>query len=134
MRNYFTLIIGLLIFQVSFAEDIQQDTAKHEMVYDMPEHMPQFPGGADKMEHFIFSNIKYPLKAKEQKIQGKVYVQFIVEKDGSISEIKIRRGAHELLDQEAIRVVKMMPNWKPGTMRGRKVRVRYTLPITFHLK
>jgi protein TonB len=133
MRNYFILFIGLLSFQVSYAVDIQQDTTNNEMVYDMPEHMPQYPGGADAMEHFIFSNIKYPQKAKEQNLQGKVYVQFIVEKDGSISDINIRRGAHDLLDKEAIRVIKMMPNWKPGSMRGRKVRVRYTLPITFHL-
>lgn len=103
------------------------------MVYDMPEHMPQYPGGADAMDAFIKSNIKYPAEAKSKKIQGKVYVQFIVEKDGAISEVKVRRGAHPLLDEEAMRVISLMPNWKPGSMRGKKVRVRYTLPITFSL-
>jgi protein TonB len=85
------------------------------------------------MDNFINKNMKYPAKAKESHIQGKVYVQFIVEKDGSISEVKIRRGANKLLDDEALRVIRMMPDWKPGSMRGKIVRVRYTLPITFSL-
>lgn len=113
--------------------DLPQDTTKTEMVYDMPEQMPQFPGGAEAMERFISEHIKYPPTAKEKRIQGKVYVQFIVEKDGSLTDIKIRRGAHQLLDDEAIRVIKLMPKWKPGSMRGKIVRVRYTIPITFAL-
>ena len=130
-------IFGLLIILASlFAFNNQAYSffmPKDTMVYDMPEQMPQFPGGADAMEHFISDNIKYPTVAKEKGIQGKVYVQFIVEKDGTLTHVKIRRGAHESLNNEAIRVIKMMPNWKPGSMRGKVVRVRYTIPITFAL-
>jgi TonB family protein len=104
------------------------------MIYDMPEIMPEFIGGADALDEFIKKNIKYPAEAKEKGIQGKVYIQFVVEKDGSVTNVIVRRGANNaLLDAEAMRVVKLMPAWKPGTMRGKKVRVRYTLPITFSL-
>ncbi|UKN02151.1 energy transducer TonB [Paracrocinitomix mangrovi] len=129
----FTFIVVIAFTQTTLANDFPPDTSKSEMVYDMPEQMPEFPGGSDAMERFIIDNIKYPPLAKEKRIQGKVYVQFIVEKDGQLTEIKIRRGAHELLDQEAIRVIKLMPEWKPGSMRGRTVRTRYTVPITFAL-
>jgi protein TonB len=125
--------ISLLSVNECFALEIPVDSTKKEMAYDMPEQMPQFIGGADAMDNFINKNMKYPAKAKESHIQGKVYVQFIVEKDGSISEVKIRRGANKLLDDEALRVIRMMPDWKPGSMRGKIVRVRYTLPITFSL-
>lgn len=124
-------LIGISLF--SLAYDIPEDTLKKEMVYDMPDRMPQYPGGADAMDVFIQANITYPPEAKSQMIKGKVYVQFIVEKDGSISDIQVRRGAHPTLDGEAMRVVSLMPNWTPGSMRGKKVRVRYTLPITFSL-
>ncbi|MBD3635865.1 MAG: energy transducer TonB [Crocinitomicaceae bacterium] len=133
MKRLFILGIALLSSQFTNAMDLPQDTTKTEMVYDMPEQMPQFPGGAEAMERFISEHIKYPPTAKEKRIQGKVYVQFIVEKDGSLTDIKIRRGAHQLLDDEAIRVIKLMPKWKPGSMRGKIVRVRYTIPITFAL-
>ena len=134
MVKHILFVFGLIVCtHVSFADNIQQDTTKKEMVYDMPEHMPQFPGGADAMEQFINDNITYPPEATAKRIQGKVYVQFIVEKDGSLSDINIRRGAHELLNEEAIRVIKLMPKWKPGSMRGKTVRVRYTIPITFGL-
>jgi len=107
-------------------------TVKKPMIYDYPEIMPQFPGGPDALDQFIKVNIKTPAKAKEQGQKGKVYIQFVVEKDGRVAEVEIRMGKYELLNNEAIRVVKMMPNWKPGTNRGKKVRTRYTLPITFH--
>lgn len=102
-------------------------------IYDMPEQMPEFPGGATAMEHFISDNLTYPTEAKAKKIQGKVYIQFVVEKDGSIEHVKIRRGVHHLLDEEAIRIIKIMPDWKPGSMRGKTVRVRHTIPIVFAL-
>ena len=133
MKKILTILIALSLYQFSYAMDFPPDSVKKEMVYDMPEQMPQFPGGADAMEQFIATNLKYPQAAIDKKIQGKVYVQFIIEKDGTISEVKVRRGVHPLLDNEAMRVIKMMPNWKPGSMRGKTVRVRYTLPITFSL-
>ena len=131
MRFFSSLLLfaAILAFNNSYSFFMPQDT----MIYDMPEQMPEFPGGADAMEQFVNDNIKYPPLAKEKGIQGKVYVQFVVEKDGSITQVKVRRGAHELLDKEAVRVIKMMPNWKPGSMRGKVVRVRYTIPIIFAL-
>ncbi|MCB9224046.1 MAG: energy transducer TonB [Crocinitomicaceae bacterium] len=131
MKLLSTLLLFLGLAAVNNANSffMPQDT----MVYDMPEQMPEFPGGADAMDHYFADNIKYPPVAKEKGIQGKVYVQFIVEKDGSVTQVKVRRGAHELLDKEAVRVVKMMPNWKPGSMRGKVVRTRYTVPIIFAL-
>lgn len=131
-KGFIFLFAATLYFQTAHSA-VLQDTVKKEMVYDMPEQMPEYPGGASAMENFINDNIKYPKAAKDKGIQGKVYVQFIVEKDGAISEVKIRRGAHALLDEEAMRVIKLMPKWKPGSMRGRRVRVRYTIPITFAL-
>lgn len=134
MARLLTFAIALFGFtQIIYANEIPTDSTNKGMIFDMPEQMPKFPGGGDAMEQFINDNIKYPAEAKSKNIQGKVYVQFIVEKDGSISEVSIRRGAHKSLDDEAIRVVKLMPNWEPGAMRGKKVRVRYTLPITFSL-
>lgn len=132
MKYFLLSLLTFASIQLS-SNGFAQENGKEEMVYDMPEQMPEFPGGADALEQFINDNIKYPPEAKEKRIQGKVYVQFIVEKDGTLSEIKIRRGAHELLNEEALRVIKLMPDWKPGSMRGKKVRVRYTIPITFAL-
>ncbi len=129
------LILLMLLISVHFtyAYETPTDSTKKAMVYDMPEQMPEYPGGADALDDFLKANIKYPADAKAAKATGKVYVQFIVEKDGTVSEAKIRRGAHKSLDAEALRIVELMPNWKPGSMRGKKVRVRYTLPITFSL-
>ena len=109
--------------------DSTQSTKKG-MIYDYPEIMPQFPGGPDAMDLFIKQNLKKPADAKD--LSGKVYVQFVVEKDGSISDVSIRMGKYEKLNKEAIRLVKMMPDWRPGVNKGKKVRVRYILPITFH--
>lgn len=128
MKKFAAIFLFLSVFSGSYA---QVDTSG--MIYDMPEIMPEFIGGADALDEFIKQNIKYPAEAKEAGIQGKVYVQFIVEKDGSVTNVIVRRGANKLLDAEAVRVVKLMPAWKPGTMRGKKVRVRYTLPISFML-
>ncbi|MBI3135031.1 MAG: energy transducer TonB [Bacteroidetes bacterium] len=127
------LIALIVLTTTGFFGFSQTDTVKQEMIYDMPEIMPEFIGGADALDDFIKKNIKYPAEAKEKGIQGKVYVQFVVEKDGSVTNVIVRRGANALLDAEAVRVVKLMPAWKPGTMRGKKVRVRYTLPVVFTL-
>ncbi len=93
----------------------------------------EFPGGNQGMNTFISNNVQYPIKAREQRLQGKVVLRFIVEKDGSINNITIIEKVHPLLDEEAIRVVKLMPNWKPGEQNENKVRVAITLPITFKL-
>ena len=110
-----------------------QDQEKPVPIYTVVEVMPKYPGGLDAMYKFLAENIKYPQKAKEEGISGTVYVQFIVEKDGQTTGFKILRGAAESLDNEALRVVKTMPIWEPGTQRGKPVRVQYNLPIKFKL-
>lgn len=95
--------------------------------------MPQFPGGDAALFDFLSKNLKYPEEAKEIGISGKVFVSFVVETDGSITEVTLVRGIGTLCDEEAIRVVKSMPNWTPGKQNNVPVRVRYNLPIKFTL-
>jgi len=94
---------------------------------------PSYRGGKSAMERFIAENLTYPQDCIEENIQGTVYLSFIVEKNGTLSEIKVDKGVHELLDAEAIRIVKKMPPWRPGTMQGYSIRGQYQLPIAFNL-
>ena len=104
-----------------------------EGVYTLVEHDPEFNGGMEGLYQYLAANIKYPADAKAEKVQGRVYVSFVIEKDGSVSNVKIVRSPDERLSREAERVVKAMPKWKPGRQSGKKVRVSYTLPINFQL-
>jgi TonB family protein len=97
------------------------------------EEQPMFPGGMEAMMKFLQANVKYPEQAQSNGVQGRVIVQFVVNKDGSISNDTIVRSVDPLLDAEALRVVRSMPNWTPGKQRGKEVRVRFTLPVTFRL-
>ena len=97
------------------------------------EVMPQFPDGDEALIKFLQENLVYPPEAKENGIEGRVIVSFIVGRDGSVTEIKVIKNVHPLLDEEALRVVKMMPNWKPGKLNGKTVPVRFQLPIDFKL-
>jgi len=136
MKNQAIFLFAFFISALAFGQTtdkVQQDTVKAEMIYDMPEIMPEFIGGADALDQFVKANLKYPADARAKGIQGKVYVQFVVEKDGSITNVAVRRGVNPLLDAEAVRIAKLLPPFKPGSMRGKKVRTRYTLPITFTL-
>ena len=101
-------------------------------IFQVVEDMPQFPGGS--VQKWSAKNVKYPMIAQENNIQGKVFVQFVIEKDGSVSDVKVARSVDPSLDKEAIRVVKAMPKWKPGKQRGKPVRVSYTVPINFQLQ
>ena len=103
-------------------------------IFDMVEEMPNFPGGSKELMSYLVKNIEYPASAKKDGKQGRVIIQFVVEKDGSISDVKVVRGVDPSLDQEAVRVVKAMPNWIPGKMKGNAVRVKYTVPVMFRLK
>ena len=94
---------------------------------------PEYPGGDKARLNFLRENIVYPKEAKEKRIQGTVYVGFVVEKDGTLSDIKVLRGIGGGCDEEAIRIVKMMPKWKPGKQRGKEVRVSFTMPVRFKL-
>ena len=102
-----------------------------EDVFQVVEDMPTFPGDINK---WLGKNVKYPVIAQENNIQGRVTVQFVIEKDGSITDVKVLRGVDPSLDKEAVRVVKSMPKWKPGKQRGKPVRVSYTVPINFRLQ
>ncbi len=112
----------------------QEEEVVEEEVFTIVESMPEFPGGVPKMMKFLADNTKYPPAAKANGITGKVFVNFTVGKNGKIRDIKIIRGVHDLLDKEAIRVVKAMPAWKPGKQRGKAVSVSFNLPINFIFK
>lgn len=103
-------------------------------VYNVVKHQPEFPGGNSALMEWLSKNINYPRTAQENGIQGRVITNFIIEKDGSISDVRITRGVDTSLDEEAIRVVKSMPHWNPGVHNGEMVRVRYTLPIVYRLQ
>ena len=99
----------------------------------MPDVQPQFPGGNSKMNAFLIANLKYPVKATENGIQGTVYVSFVVGKNGTITNIKAIKGVGGGCDEEAVRVIGKMPNWTSGKQEGKTVRSQYTLPIKFKL-
>jgi protein TonB len=96
--------------------------------------MPQYPGGDEELFKYLATNIKYPSDAKEQNIEGRVICQFIINRDGSVSEVVVVRSITPSLDAEAVRVISAMPNWTPGEQRAQTVRVKYTLPINFKLE
>ena len=103
-------------------------------VFDVVEQMPSFPGGQSALLQFLSSNIKYPVVAEENGVQGRVIVTFVVEKDGSITDVRVVKSVDPSLDKEAQRVVKSMPKWIPGKQNGSAVRVKYTVPVTFRLQ
>ena len=107
---------------------------QEKVVFQVVEEMPEFPGGMGEAMKFLAKNIKYPVAAQQAKIEGRVIVQFVVERDGSISDIHTVRSVSPELDAEAIRVVSLMPKWKPGKQRGKAVPVKYTMPIMFRLQ
>jgi protein TonB len=102
-------------------------------IFTVVEEMPEYPGGNKAMYSFMGQNIKYPEKARQNKVEGTVYVSFVVLKDGSVSSVSVLRGIGSGCDEEAMRVVKSMPNWKPGKQDGKPVNVQYNLPIKFTL-
>ena len=103
-------------------------------IFVVVENQPEFPGGNTAMMKFLGDNIKYPVIAQENGIQGRVICNFVVEKDGSITDVQVVRGVDPSLDREAMRVIKQMPRWTPGKQRGQAVRVRFTLPVVFRLQ
>ena len=105
-----------------------------DAVFVVVEKSPEFPGGNDSLYAFIGRNIKYPEAAKKNKIEGRVFVTFVIEKDGQVSSAKILRDIGGGCGEEALRVVNSMPKWKPGTQRGNPVRVQFNLPIMFQLE
>ena len=112
-----------------------QEEEEEEVVFVVVESMPEFPGGQQALFKYLSENVKYPVIAQENGIQGRVICQFVVNKDGSIVDVEVvRSGGDPSLDKEAIRVIKSMPKWKPGKQRGKAVRVKYTVPVNFKLQ
>ena len=103
-------------------------------IFQIVEEMPSSPGGEAKLMEYVAKNIKYPQIARETGIQGRVFVGFVVEPDGSISNVKLLRGIGGGCDEEAMRVIKSLPKWKPGKQRGKAVRVSYQIPVFFKLQ
>lgn len=115
----------------------EPEPPKHEeenKVFDIVEQQPMFPGGQTALMKYLYEHTKYPVVAQENGVQGRVTVQFVVEKDGSISDVHVLRGVDPSLDKEAVRVVKSMPRWTPGKQNGINVRVNYRVPVLFRLQ
>ncbi|HZW37822.1 MAG TPA: M56 family metallopeptidase [Ignavibacteriaceae bacterium] len=123
--NFITTGSSSMIINLNYHQD---------SVYTEPEVMPEYPGGQKALIDYMINNIKYPEVEKKAGIQGKVLVEFVIEKDGSITNVKIKEAVHEGLDAEALRVISGMPKWKPGTAKGEPVRTEMILPIMFALK
>jgi protein TonB len=112
----------------------QSEKAKDEVIFTIVEQHATYPGGDDKMRQFLRDEMKYPAIAREAGIQGTVYIEFTCGKDGSIRDVTVARGVIQVLDDEAVRVVKLMPKWLPGRQRGQAVTTRFTIPIQFVLQ
>ena len=116
------------------APEPPKQQVEENKVFDVVEQMPSFPGGMGALMSWLSQNIKYPVIAAENGVQGRVIVQFVVEKDGSITDVKVAKSVDPSLDKEAARVVSAMPKWTPGKQNGSAVRVKYTVPVTFKLQ
>ena len=112
----------------------QNKKKANDKVLEKAEVMPEFPGGEQAMMKFVAENVQYPEEAKEKEISGRVLVSFIVEKNGSINEVKVMKGIGGGCNEEAVRVISAMPKWKPGKQEGKPVRVSYMMPITYKLQ
>lgn len=137
MKRFVLLLICMFNLCV-FAQETKNtepfQTGEEDVVFMVVEEMPQFPGGQQALFRYLSENVKYPVIAQENGIQGRVICQFIVDKDGSITNVEVvKSGGDASLDKEAVRVIKSMPNWKPGKQRGKPVRVKYTVPVNFRL-
>lgn len=114
---------------------VAEEEPEEQTIFEVVENMPEFPqGGMAGLMQYLSKNIKYPTIAQENGTQGRVTVQFVVNKDGGIVDAKVLRGVDPYLDKEAVRVIMGMPKWKPGMQRGKPVRVKYTVPVTFRLQ
>ena len=114
--------------------EVEEEEVEEQQIFQVVEEQPEFPGGMSECMKWLGKNIKYPTISQENGVQGRVIVQFVVNRDGSIVDAVVARGVDPYLDKEALRVVSMMPKWKPGKQRGKEVRVRFTLPVMFRLQ
>jgi periplasmic protein TonB len=115
-------------------DNSDEESAEEQQIFMVVESMPEFPGGEAALHQYLAENIKYPQMAKESGIQGRVFVTFVVERNGKVTDVKVLRGIGGGCDEEAIRVVQNMPSWTPGKQRGKPVRVQFNLPVKFTLQ
>lgn len=115
-------------------EQEEEESADEQQIFMVVESMPEFPGGMNELNKYLAENIHYPQMAKESGIQGRVFVTFVVERDGRVTDVRVLRGIGGGCDEEAVRVVKNMPKWTPGKQRGKPVRVQFNLPVKFTLQ
>ena len=113
---------------------VEEEEESSQQIFTVVETMPEFPGGQGALLQYLAKSIKYPVIAQENGIQGRVSCSFVVNKDGSIVDAEVIRGVDPSLDKEALRVINSMPKWSPGKQRGKAVRVKYTVPVTFRLQ
>ena len=113
---------------------VEEEEESEQQIFTVVEKMPEFPGGMAALMKYLANAIKYPVIAQENGIQGRVSCSFVINKDGSIVDAVVLRGVDPSLDKEALRVINAMPKWKPGEQRGKPVRVKYTVPVTFRLQ
>jgi periplasmic protein TonB len=134
-RNLSSLAVIFMISVCSLNVNAQEEkeTNSKDIIFTVVEEEAEFIGGIDKLMEFLVKNLNYPQEAKEKGIEGKVIITFVVEKDGSIADLKLTNGIGYGCDEEAIRVVKLMPKWKPAKQRGKNVRQQFILPINFNL-
>ena len=137
MKKGLVLLMLCLLPAMLFGQDTgtisTKGTVKGEQIYDIVEQYPEFPGGYSALTEWIDDNLKYPVEAAMDGIEGRVIVQFIVRPTGKVVDAEVVRGIAPSLDKEALRLINIMPNWIPGRQKGKAVNVRYTLPITFKL-
>lgn len=114
--------------------EVPEETREDGEIFIIVEEMPEFPGGEGELQKYLASSVRYPVIAQENGIQGRVYIQFVINQRGEVTNVTILRGVDPSLDREAVRVVEAMPKWKPGKQRNRPVRVSYTVPINFVLQ
>ncbi|MBR5253539.1 MAG: energy transducer TonB [Bacteroidales bacterium] len=133
MKRLAFLLSAIFLTNIAFCQE-EVKVSDEEAIFFVVEVQPEFPGGMDSMYAFIQKNLIYPEKAKAEGIEGRVFITFTIEKDGSVSNVKILRGIGGGCDEAAKEVIEKMPKWKPGTQRGKPVRVQFNLPIKFELE
>lgn len=134
LKSFFLLVCGAMLLCIATgAQPSKKAKIRKGDIYDYTEKMPAFPGGLEALKNYLVSRIVYPEIAREQNTEGSVIIGFVVDKKGRVTDVHVVKGVSPALDAEALRVVRIMPSWKPGSHRGRLVKVYFTLPVTFRL-
>ncbi len=126
-------LIFYFIAAIMSLTSTQAMAQNEDIVYDVVEVMPEYPGGLGEMMQYFKKNIKYPKEAQQKKMEGRSLISFVVEKNGKISDVKVAKSSIKMFDDEAVRVVSSMPAWKPGKKNGKAVRVKFMVPIQFKM-